>query len=50
MRLSNGNSYDLRDPGAVIVMKSNVLFALRDDRFKIVALIHIASAESLLAA
>lgn len=50
IKLSNGDSYDLKDPSVVVVMKSSVFFALPDDGFKIITLMHIVSAESLQAA
>ena len=50
IRLSNGDTYDLLDPRGVVVMKSNVFFTLPDARFKLIALIHIVSVESVQAA
>ena len=50
LRLSNGDVYDIVDPNAVVVMKSRVFIALPDDRFRLIALIHLVSVESLRAA
>lgn len=50
IKLSNGDSFHLRDPSVVVVMKSSVFFALPDDGFKNISLIHIVNAELLQAA
>lgn len=48
VRASNGKSYDVRDPMAVAVMKSQLFMALPDgERWVFIPYFHIASVEAL---
>lgn len=45
---SSGQSYDIRDPQTVAVMKSRLLIATPDDRWVLVPYLHISSLEKLM--
>ena len=48
IRASSGVAYEVRSPGLVVVMKSQVLIAEpRSDRYAVVPLLHIAGVELL---
>jgi hypothetical protein len=48
--LSDGNQFDVTQPHTVIAGKLQLFILLRDDRWKLIPLRHIASVETLQAA
>jgi hypothetical protein len=50
LRLSNGDTHEIRNPDLVAVMVTRLFLAFDDDRFVLIPLDHIASIESLRAA
>lgn len=46
IRASNGANYEVRKPGLVVVMKSQILIAAANsDRYSLVPLLHVAGVE-----
>jgi len=48
LRLSSGDSYDVRDPSLVVPMKSEIFIAFpKLDRWTVVPYLHVAAVEAL---
>ena len=48
VRLSSGDSYEIRNPGLTVVMRSRLLIADPDsDRYTLIPFLHIAAVETI---